>query len=107
MTFGKRLKTIRKEKGFTQKDIALSLGVTETAISQYESGKRNPSILVIEDLAKALGVAVQTLVSEENASLLYDAREQQSDSLSEFVAKLPYLDGKTHVFCAIFRNCRY
>ena len=36
--FGNRLKTIRQERGYTQKQLAGFLGVTEQAVSKYERG---------------------------------------------------------------------
>lgn len=36
--FGTRLRIARNEKGFTQKQLANKLGVTEQAISKYERG---------------------------------------------------------------------
>ena len=42
--FSERLKNERISKGYTQKRVAEVLGVTYNAISQYESGIREPNI---------------------------------------------------------------
>ena len=38
----KNLKQLRKAKGFTQKRLGELVGVSESAINQYENGKRLP-----------------------------------------------------------------
>jgi transcriptional regulator with XRE-family HTH domain len=55
-TFGKSLATIRKEKGFTQEKLAFTIGVSPTYIGFIEQGRRNPTILNIWKIAKALKV---------------------------------------------------
>lgn len=41
---GKRLRTIRMERHFTQEDIEKETGIDRTTISSFELGKRNMSI---------------------------------------------------------------
>lgn len=36
--FGKRLKLFRRAKGFTQKEVAFRIGVSEQAVSKWENG---------------------------------------------------------------------
>lgn len=52
----KNIRTIRKEKGFTIKDVAKIVGVSEQAISQYERGIREPNLATIDKIAEALQV---------------------------------------------------
>ena len=42
MTFGERLKLLRKEKGMNQQELATKLGVAKTTISAWEVGTREP-----------------------------------------------------------------
>lgn len=53
-TFGERLKTIRKEKGFTQKSLAKETGLAEITIRQYETGRYKPKDEALEKLANVL-----------------------------------------------------
>lgn len=53
-TFGERLKTIRKEKGFTQKSLAKETGLAEITIRQYEIGRCKPKDEALEKLANVL-----------------------------------------------------
>lgn len=63
------LKRFRKAKGLKQKELADLVGVSESAISQYESGKKNPSFDIALKLAEALDCESADLVSKrENIS---------------------------------------
>lgn len=44
---GHRLKKLRKENGFSQKELARQIGISQNTISQYENGTAKPSIKVI------------------------------------------------------------
>lgn len=57
-----RLKQERIAKGYTQKQIADGIGVTYNAISQYESGAREPSIDLLIKLCKFLDVTSDYLI---------------------------------------------
>lgn len=50
-----QFRTLRKAKGYTQKDISEMTGISLYAISSIESGRRNPSLLMCEKLAQAVG----------------------------------------------------
>ncbi len=60
--FGKRLREIRLKKKMSQGDIAEKLGVHRSYISGLERGKRNPSLLTINKMAKAVGVKPKELL---------------------------------------------
>ena len=60
----------RKEKNYTQKDLADKLGVTDRAISKWERGVGCPDISYLEDLSKLLNISgVELLRGEENAEV--------------------------------------
>lgn len=46
-----RIKEIRKKCGLTQKELGERVGVSEAAISQYESGKRRPDYEIVLRMA--------------------------------------------------------
>jgi len=59
----KMLKTLREEKGLSQVELAARAKVGRTYIVKLESGdKKNPSLLILQRLAKALGVPVTELL---------------------------------------------
>jgi transcriptional regulator with XRE-family HTH domain len=54
--FGKHLRKLREEKGWTQEELADKAGMHFTYIGQIERGVRNPSLINLEKLAKALKI---------------------------------------------------
>lgn len=80
---GKRIKQYRKEKGFTQKELAETIGCAEMTISQYERGLYSPKIDTRIALANALGVPYVELFapvrfdSPEDFKKVWDATAQK------------------------------
>lgn len=63
--FSKSLREIRLKKKMSQGDVAEKLGVHRSYISGLERGKRNPSLLTIKKIAKAIGVEPKELLEYE------------------------------------------
>lgn len=61
---GENLKNLRKGKGLSQEELAFLCNLHRTYISGIERGVRNPTVLILQDIALALGVPVAELVSE-------------------------------------------
>ncbi len=59
---GRNLKRIRREKGWSQEQLAFESGLHRTYISGIERGARNPTILILAKLAETLRVEVEDLV---------------------------------------------
>ncbi len=59
---GINLRRLRREKGWSQEDMAFESGLHRTYVSGIERGVRNPTLLILEKLAKTLGVAPAELV---------------------------------------------
>lgn len=58
---GENLKKIRNRENITQIEIANTLGVNRSFVSNIENGKNNPTLSTITNLAKALNVPVNEL----------------------------------------------
>lgn len=58
---GKQLKYLRKEKGLTQEELAAKVGVHPTYIGKIESGKSNPSAVLLFKLSRALKVKLYSI----------------------------------------------
>lgn len=63
---GNRLVSLRKEFGFTQKDLADKLNITAKAISFYELEQREPSEMVLIQIAEIFGVSTDYLLGRTN-----------------------------------------
>lgn len=56
MTIGERIKKVRKDKDLTQQEFGKKIGSTQNAIGNYETGHRNPSSSVINNICKTFNV---------------------------------------------------
>lgn len=59
---GQNVRRLREAKGWSQEDYADRAGIHRTYVSDIERGKRNPTITVVEKLAKPLGVSSGSLI---------------------------------------------
>lgn len=59
--FGQRVRELRKARGFSQEELAHRAGMHYTYLGGIERGERNPALLNISRLAKALGVSLADL----------------------------------------------
>lgn len=57
----RNIQRIRRENDLSQEEVAHRADIHQTYLSGVETGKRNPSILVVERIAKALGVDVSEI----------------------------------------------
>ena len=61
-SFGERLKQLRKDKGFTQQELADEVGVSRRVIIYYERESQHPPSSILPGLAKALTVSIDELL---------------------------------------------
>ena len=57
------LRRIRKSKGFTQAEVADHAGISRPAYRNIETGKSEPKVSTLRDIAEALGVGIQKLLA--------------------------------------------
>ena len=62
---GQFISRVRTEKGMTQKELAQKVGVTDKAVSKWETGRGMPDISSLDALCNALDVSVNELLSGE------------------------------------------
>jgi len=60
--FGKRVREIRKERGYSQEELAHFAGLHRTAITHIERATRSSTLETLEKLARALKVAPADLI---------------------------------------------
>ena len=61
------LKYLRKKKGLTQEQLANNCGISKSAVSMYENGKRIPDFETLELFADYFNVNLQYLISGESS----------------------------------------
>lgn len=59
---GKRVRLLRKRKGWTQTDMAVCLDMNRGHISDIEQGKREVGIITLQVIARGLGTTMSELL---------------------------------------------
>jgi len=60
---GNFIKELRKEKGYTQKELAEKLHITDRAVSKWERGLSAPDLAMLEPLSEIFAVTIGELIS--------------------------------------------
>lgn len=86
MTVGENIRTLRKKRNLTQKELAERTGIAEITIRQYEAGKYNPKLDPLRKIAAVLGVYISEIrpdwSSYSNEELSTDWREGNPGNIS-------------------------
>jgi len=69
-TIGSRLRELRKEKGLTQQELADAIGLSKSAIVQYENNKRTPNYHAMYKLEGFFDASFQYLSGQTNNRLI-------------------------------------
>lgn len=60
---GDRILLLMKERHLSQRDLAMMIGVTESALSRYINNEREPKLKILSNLATALGTTIDYLIT--------------------------------------------
>lgn len=76
------IKTIRKNRGFTQAELAIRLHVTRQTVSKWEKGTSVPDAALLLDMAEILDVSVSELLGEKAVE------KQDQDAIIEQLSRI-------------------
>lgn len=62
MKYGNRIAELREKKGWTQEELAASIGITRAALSHYEKNRRKPDFETLMQLADIFEVSIDYLI---------------------------------------------
>lgn len=63
ITIGKNIKTLRNKLGLSQEEFAQKSGVKYTTLTKIESSViKKPSVMVMDQIARAFGVSIEDLI---------------------------------------------
>lgn len=79
---GRRIQQLRKSHGWTQRELAERLNVTDRAVSKWERGLNYPDMAILEPLAKALDSTVVEILGIENIP-----ESERVDAVTEVAVK--------------------
>lgn len=65
MKWNEKAKDLMKKKGINQKELASLSGITESSISRYLAGDKNPRMDIIVNVARALEVSTDYFLDED------------------------------------------
>ncbi len=80
---GEQIAKFRKSKGLTQRELGEAIGVSASAVSQWESGG-TPDISLLPALSDVLGVTVDSLFGREESR-----REDMGEAVGKYLSSLP------------------
>ncbi len=90
MTLGKKIQKLRKEKNWTQEELAERLGVSSQAVSKWETDISSPDISLLRPLAAVMEISVDYLLNpnEEEQAQVWMAAENKKKKLEDMILHL-------------------
>lgn len=92
LLLGKRIKELRRKKGFTQEQLAEKIGIGTPNISYFETGKFTPAIETIQKIASALDVEIYELYMFKKEKSIEEIRKELINKINsdEKIARILY-----------------
>ena len=94
------LRLLRKRSGLTMKELADKVGVTESAVGYWETGKRTPKYEMLLKLGEALDCSVADIMDGETPAVQQSELDRKFDALDEHGKEIVRL-----VLDAEFKRC--
>lgn len=95
MTFGEKLRNLRKSRFLTQQKLADELKISQSAVAAYENGIREPDFATIKRIADYFFVSASSLMPSED------------DDTSEFVQQVADSIANNQKLRMLFDKARY
>ena len=90
--FALKIKETRKEKGWTQKELAERLKITDKAVSKWERALSMPDIEMLGPISKELNIPLAELLDVED--VIKEGQEETTETLLRKL--LPLMKEKVH-----------
>ena len=108
-TFGQRLARLRKEKGFTQEDIADKINISPQAVSKWENDISSPDIQTLIKLSDIFEVSLDDQLGKEKKGVEVVSPEKRKDiNKMTFKIKVNSTDGdkvNVNIPVALIKAC--
>ena len=85
-----RVRTLRKQRGMTLRQLAEATGVSPALLSQVERGATDPSLSTVRKLAAVLGADLATLFAESTPAEVHHSRPGKRPLLSAGAGQMSY-----------------
>ena len=83
LLLGKRIKELRKQRGFTQDYLAEKLNIETRQLSKLETGKNYPSFETVLGLLETFNITFEELVAFEHLNENANFKQKMFDEISE------------------------
>ena len=93
--FAERLKRLREEHGLSTRAFGEIIGTSNATISRYETGDRDPDLILVHNMAQYFGVTIEYLCgedikpNEENLLMMYS--KLSDDAKTDAIKYITYL----------------
>lgn len=102
--FHEKLKKLREQENINREHLANSLGITYSALSKYETGKREPDFKLLQEISSFFNVTIDYLlcntedsmkpIQQDNGMVCFKVSNNNPE-LQEFYNELAALDEET------------
>lgn len=87
-TFGQRFTRLRKEKNFTQEEIALKLNISAQAVSKWENDISMPDISILTSIADIFDITLDELLGREKKQDVILVNEEEKKDINKMVLRM-------------------
>ena len=98
-TIGQVIRKLRKERNFTQEELAEQLNISAQAVSKWENGTSMPDISQVVPLASVFGVTTDVLFGVEGTNASEEAYRivNEAEKIKQYGELSTYLDAYGHL----------
>jgi len=79
---GQRIRDLRQKKGMRQEELARRMGLSPSALSNFEKGRRRTSIDWLRKISRVLGVSMSDLIPESRTRKPLARTEEEENLLA-------------------------
>ena len=87
-----RIRDLRLERGFSQRELAAAVGIAPNTLSQYENEKREPDLKTLECIADFLNVSIDCIMGRNRETPVPTDEDGLSETAKRFMG---LVDGLT------------
>lgn len=87
-TFGQRFTRLRKEKNFTQEEIALKLNISAQAVSKWENDISMPDISILSSIADIFDISLDELLGRGKKQDVILVDEESKKDINKMVLRM-------------------
>lgn len=89
MSFSEKIVKLRKERNWTQQQLADLLGMAANQVKRYEKGKSTPSLEALRKLAVTFGVSTDALIFDNGDGVAAQKLDPELLTKFEAISRLP------------------